>query len=764
MPINQQLVREISSTIRILKDTIEYHWLVGCVPTAVANVIGYWDRNGFDNLINGDSSFYSEDVKNAIASPEHYRDYYEEYQSLAPDASSATVLDAHENNSIADFLRASRAGEERKDGSTQTVMYGAGLHGYATYRGYDNFETAQRYWGKFTFQNIVDAIDSGAPLMLSVDTKGVGSSNHAVVVYGYDKETQELIVHDGWSRTNDLRRIDFQGLGVGNEWGIKAATFVKPPQPSETTNGKLQLLQIADDQEGSASSMRGLLSGDGRLQNTKTEKDSDLSRSKSLALASANGNVFYRLFDDGSGSARLSRAIANGDGTFVIRTLSDDSKLDRNTIALATADGQTFYSLSDDGEGSAALYKSTLNADGTFSSRLLNQDSGASRSKTLGLSTTDSKTFYRPYDDGAGSAAMYTLTLSDTGRFSFSLLNSDTGISRSTLDQAAWITPEIQAISSSTTEGVTKTGSDGKDSLEGTSYNDSLSSGAGNDELFGYGGNDVLIGGLGNDNLVAGGGDDVINPTSETGRGRFEQDYIDSGSGKDTILLGDENGSYYTADGWNDSVYIEGFAVGSDKLVLFGNADLYMLNGSAEGTYLLYGQDYSTSIAFLKGVSNFTLNQENISFVGEASSEPVTPAPETPVPETPAPETLPAEPTTYNTITGTVEDDSLLGTGGADRLVGLNGVDYVYGGGGTDQFVLGDANGSFYVQAQWADYAYIDDFTPGTDQLELHGSADDYSVQSNAEGTWLYAGDIGIEPIAYLKNISNLQLSSLNYV
>jgi Ca2+-binding RTX toxin-like protein len=53
-------------------------------------------------------------------------------------------------------------------------------------------------------------------------------------------------------------------------------------------------------------------------------------------------------------------------------------------------------------------------------------------------------------------------------------------------------------------------GSQGSDTIRGTSFANSLSGGTGNDTLFGEGGNDVLRGGTGNDQLIGGSGADTF--------------------------------------------------------------------------------------------------------------------------------------------------------------------------------------------------------------------------------------------------------------
>ena len=65
----------------------DYLWRHGCGPTAVGNVIGYYDTHGYDDLITGDANSQTNDVNQAMASggqsgnpnpagsEKHYEDY-----------------------------------------------------------------------------------------------------------------------------------------------------------------------------------------------------------------------------------------------------------------------------------------------------------------------------------------------------------------------------------------------------------------------------------------------------------------------------------------------------------------------------------------------------------------------------------------------------------------------------------------------------------------------------------------------------------------
>ena len=220
MPVDTTLVNEISSDIRVLKDTTEFLYFdgVGCSPIAISMLVGYWDRNGFDNLIEGDSSFFSQDVKRAIASPEHFQNYQNPKEERGasetiPDASELSIFDAHESNSIADFAFTSRSVFGSIAGSTKSYNAGIGLHGYAAYRGYDDFQATYKKWGEFTFDDIVAEIDAGRPVQLSVDSNADGVGDHATVVLGYNNATQQIAFHNGWqTRDREQEDPDFYNL------------------------------------------------------------------------------------------------------------------------------------------------------------------------------------------------------------------------------------------------------------------------------------------------------------------------------------------------------------------------------------------------------------------------------------------------------------------------------------------------------------------------------------------------------------------------
>ena len=287
--------------------------------------------------------------------------------------------------------------------------------------------------------------------------------------------------------------------------------------------------------------------------------------------------------------------------------------------------------------------------------------------------------------------------------------------------------------------------------------------------------NNTIFAGGGDDAILTSAGNNIIYTVNIRNRGGFENDYLNLGSGQDTVVLGDALGSYYITDGWQDNVYIEDFEVGEDRLVLHGDRDLYTVQSTDSGAWLLFGDNSETAIAFLKNVQDFDLNSSSVSFLQGAQLEPIAEPALDPV-EDSAPTQSVEEATDevveslnfylqlgvpkYREVVGGIGDDLLVGGADSDQLIGFGGRDYAFGGGGADLFVLGDFSRAFYTLSGWDDSVYIDDFTAGEDQLQLHGSASQYSTEVTQTGLWLYAeGDA----IAFFNGVQSLDLSAAQY-
>lgn len=433
MTYNKDLVEEQSAGVRVIKDDIEYGWYVGCTPTAVAMVAGFYDRNGYSDMMDGDTSSYNENVKDQIGSAEHIANYFTDNPTDASMTNSG-----HDDNSIADYLMSSRQDIGLSNGSTGFGVASAGFHNYASSRGYDNFETSMKFFDQVTFADMKAEIDAGRPIILDVDSSGNASNDHSVVVFGYDEGKQQLLIHDGWGAEGVLRPIDFTGLKDGHAFGITSVTFVKTPD-GPSAFGDVQFTQIVDDGLGSAAVSNGKIID--KTAQSEVSADSGFANNIMLGSASADGAKYYSLFDNGNGTTSMNVSLARGDGSFMHMTLSKDAGLDLKTIGLATADGKTFYNLVDDGSGSAALYEVKQNDKGSFDKKLLSNDSGLSIA-TDGLATADGKTFYSLFNDGDGKPALYESVLQENGTFSNKLIDANSHLGDKGLGLATWVTEQ----------------------------------------------------------------------------------------------------------------------------------------------------------------------------------------------------------------------------------------------------------------------------------------------------------------------------------
>ncbi|QWI47045.1 S-layer homology domain-containing protein [Bacillus mycoides] len=180
--INQQ---EIYNS-KIIKNVPDYTWLVGCVPTAIANIVAYWSENGFPNLL--------------------------------------------KNNETSDWLidtLGTMMGTDRGNGeSTGGVKYGTytdridpALQIYWNNRGYSSPDFNYAAYKKIPFDTIKRELDSGRPYGFSVAKHNL-YTEHYLTGIGYEEliipdlneKFQTLIVHDTWDSTPEEVYLDYNEL------------------------------------------------------------------------------------------------------------------------------------------------------------------------------------------------------------------------------------------------------------------------------------------------------------------------------------------------------------------------------------------------------------------------------------------------------------------------------------------------------------------------------------------------------------------------
>ena len=198
-----------------------YNWLRGCGPTATGMVIGYYDLNGFPDLIPGDASSMTADVNNAIANDLHYNDY-----SLPIDVTPTLLKDkselggAHTSNCIADFMRTSWSSAGNYYGWSYATDVSPA---FTSYVGHMNtkYLVTNTYvlWSNSDKWNLYkNEIDNNRPVVLLVDSDGNGTTDHFVTGIGYDDTNSLYGIYDTWD--NNIHWYSWTGISSGVTWGI----------------------------------------------------------------------------------------------------------------------------------------------------------------------------------------------------------------------------------------------------------------------------------------------------------------------------------------------------------------------------------------------------------------------------------------------------------------------------------------------------------------------------------------------------------------
>jgi len=211
-----------------------YEWRHGCGPTAVGMVLGYWDCMGCSMLIPGAAMAQTTAVNRAIANNPHYNDYSlpidDDESGLLPDASY--YGGAHESNCLADFMETSWYTSSNMFGWSRLNRVDNSMRDYVAMV---NSEYGTSYgcsswnetWGTFGWNDFVDEIDAGRPMVFLVDTSADGATDHFVTGIGY-RDTQgyqEYACLDTWSAGSNIRWERFRENAWGVPWGIHGATY-----------------------------------------------------------------------------------------------------------------------------------------------------------------------------------------------------------------------------------------------------------------------------------------------------------------------------------------------------------------------------------------------------------------------------------------------------------------------------------------------------------------------------------------------------------
>ena len=211
-----------------------YLWHHGCGPTALGMVIGYYDNQGYPELIPGDASTQTNAVNAVIADDngdtqcggdvaDHYRDYACPIDYIpALDADLSETGGNHEDNCLADFMRTSRSSSGNYYGWSWFDDMPHTFTDYVNMLIPESKPGATEFlYGQFSWEDFKHQIDLERPVILLVDTDGNGVTDHFVPAVGYDRYNEYFAAYITWD--SQLHWYRWREIGESVTWGIYGA-------------------------------------------------------------------------------------------------------------------------------------------------------------------------------------------------------------------------------------------------------------------------------------------------------------------------------------------------------------------------------------------------------------------------------------------------------------------------------------------------------------------------------------------------------------
>jgi hypothetical protein len=222
-----------SSAAVIIPGVPDYSWHQGCGPTAAGMVVGYWDGNGFPNLVPGSAATQTAAVNDMIGTQgpsSNYTDYCLPLDfapaPIQPDLSEPPPGDEHADNCVADFMKTSQSASSNYWGWSWFSDVGPSVENYVSWLGvgYTATSTNHYWWGTLNWGLLQSEINAGRPMVFLVDTDADGGTDHFVTVVGYDSPggVQKYGCLDTWGSPG-VDWYNFQQMGSGVSWGVYGA-------------------------------------------------------------------------------------------------------------------------------------------------------------------------------------------------------------------------------------------------------------------------------------------------------------------------------------------------------------------------------------------------------------------------------------------------------------------------------------------------------------------------------------------------------------
>lgn len=248
-------LREWSRSQILIPGVPAYYWHHGCGPTALGMVIGYYDGQGFPELVPGSAATQTAEVDAMIANDggqpdcdladgDHYQDYScpLDYVGgpILPDRSQTGG--AHTNNCVADFMKTSWSSLYNYYGWSYDDDVTAAFRRYVRY--VSDYEPASfLYWfSYFSWDSYKTEIDAGRPLVLLVDSDGDGTEDHFVTAIGYDDTAMEFAIYDTWDL--NVHWYEWKAPVAGDPWGVGVFIICSLTHPASACciHGTCQIL------------------------------------------------------------------------------------------------------------------------------------------------------------------------------------------------------------------------------------------------------------------------------------------------------------------------------------------------------------------------------------------------------------------------------------------------------------------------------------------------------------------------------------------
>jgi hypothetical protein len=205
----------------VIHDVPVFLWHHGCSPTSIGMILGYYDSVANTTYINNSNPYSS------IASIEHYNDYSLPFDDccfgcLIPDKSEINTSEAHQDNSIADFLHTSQSAFFCCYGATLTAFFVNGILEYNDYIGTNRTVTIQENYN-VTYEYLKNEINNGRPVLLSVDSDSDGEEDHSVVAIGWNEifNPPRIGIFTTWD--TNIWWIEIHPPENGDSWGVGEA-------------------------------------------------------------------------------------------------------------------------------------------------------------------------------------------------------------------------------------------------------------------------------------------------------------------------------------------------------------------------------------------------------------------------------------------------------------------------------------------------------------------------------------------------------------